>query len=362
MLPTEKQIIERIESIDFYPLKVKKISRKSLLLNKEEINPYQVGRGSYITLEWQGEKEDFVVEVKRIFTPKEVENTLLQIKNYSVSKKNLENKEYRPLIVTPYLRLTTISRLVEEGVSGIDLCGNAIIQIPGKWFIEKIGYSNNYPDNVPIKNVFKGNTSVVGRMFLSKPLYKKVSDIEGEIVKCGGQITLGTVSKALKVMENELIISRKDNIKLLDAGKLLELLEKNYPGIKVNKSIKGKISSIDEFLQQGINKEEKKEIKIVGSNVNLYAVMPASNAVTTIYTTSIEKLIRNSDFRETDKFANIEIHETEEPMVYFDRKKRNNFLWAPPLQIYLELANGGKRERETAEQIKKNLLNFGYLE
>lgn len=257
MLPTEKQIIERIESIDFYPLKVKKISRKSLLLNKEEINPYQVGRGSYITLEWQGEKEDFVVEVKRIFTPKEVENTLLQIKNYSVSKKNLENKEYRPLIVTPYLRLTTISRLVEEGVSGIDLCGNAIIQIPGKWFIEKIGYSNNYPDNVPIKNVFKGNTSVVGRMFLSKPLYKKVSDIEGEIVKCGGQITLGTVSKALKVMENELIISRKDNIKLLDAGKLLELLEKNYPGIKVNKSIKGKISSIDEFLQQGINKEEK---------------------------------------------------------------------------------------------------------
>jgi hypothetical protein len=48
--------------------------------------------------------------------------------------------------------------------------------------------------------------------------------------------------------------------------------------------------------------------------------------------------------------------ETEDETVYFDARKEGNFWWASPVQVYLELMAGDKRDRETAEQVKSFLL------
>jgi hypothetical protein len=56
---------------------------------------------------------------------------------------------------------------------------------------------------------------------------------------------------------------------------------------------------------------------------------------------------------ETSRFPNVEFLETDDDFIYFDA--RDN-LAASPVQTYLELMRGDKRERETAEQVRKALL------
>ena len=60
-----------------------------------------------------------------------------------------------------------------------------------------------------------------------------------------------------------------------------------------------------------------------------------------------------TELEETSRFANIELLETDENFVYFDAR---DDLVASPVQTYLELMQGGKREQETAEQLRKTML------
>ena len=59
------------------------------------------------------------------------------------------------------------------------------------------------------------------------------------------------------------------------------------------------------------------------------------------------------DLEENSRFPNVELLETDEDFVYFDA--RDN-LAASPVQTYLELMQGDKREQETAEQLRKAIL------
>lgn len=38
-------------------------------------------------------------------------------------------------------------------------------------------------------------------------------------------------------------------------------------------------------------------------------------------------------------------------------RKEESFWWASPVQVYLELMGGDKRDQETAEQLKTSILN-----
>ena len=73
------------------------------------------------------------------------------------------------------------------------------------------------------------------------------------------------------------------------------------------------------------------------------------------YCSSLESLLKRlgSDLEETSRFPDVEFLETDEDFVYFDA--RDN-LAASPVQVYLELMRGDKREQETAEQVRKAIL------
>ena len=86
-------------------------------------------------------------------------------------------------------------------------------------------------------------------------------------------------------------------------------------------------------------------------SVGAYAVM-AREPVQTIYCSDLEAVRRGigAGFTETDRFSNMKLLETEDDFVYFDRRSR---LIASPVQVYLELATGEKREKETADQVRR---------
>jgi hypothetical protein len=90
------------------------------------------------------------------------------------------------------------------------------------------------------------------------------------------------------------------------------------------------------------------------SSVEHYAVM-TREPVQSFYCSDLDGAIKSlgGDIRETDRFANVSLLETRDDFVYFDRRPG---LWASPIQTYLELLAGDKRERETAEQVRRVIL------
>ena len=50
------------------------------------------------------------------------------------------------------------------------------------------------------------------------------------------------------------------------------------------------------------------------------------------------------------------LEETQDDIVYFDIRRENGVIWASPIQTYLELMSGDKRDRETAAQVADGIL------
>ena len=65
---------------------------------------------------------------------------------------------------------------------------------------------------------------------------------------------------------------------------------------------------------------------------------------------------------ETDRFENIVLISSKRPVDYFDVRIGERLPWASPLQTWLELMRGDKRDRETADQVRELLLKNGDLE
>jgi len=91
------------------------------------------------------------------------------------------------------------------------------------------------------------------------------------------------------------------------------------------------------------------------SSVAQYAVMQRGD-VLSVYSPRLEMLLERLSGSQSDRFPNLELIETDNEAAYFDARKDGNFLWASPVQVYLELMAGDKRDQETAEQVKSFLL------
>lgn len=91
------------------------------------------------------------------------------------------------------------------------------------------------------------------------------------------------------------------------------------------------------------------------SSVTQYAVMQRRDLLS-VYCSRLEMLLKRLSGSQSDRFPNLELVETEDETVFFDASQERNFWWASPVQVYLELMTGDKRDRETAEQVKSFIL------
>ena len=217
---TESEILSRLtEKPDFPPL------RGTI----EEFNPSLFLTGGkksadlVLLLEWENKRRKFVVEFKGQSAPSYLASAIEQVRAYSAAR-----PELLPLVIVPYLGPRSLERIIAAGVSGMDLCGNGVINVPGEWFVFRTGEKNRFPSSLPIKNIYRGASSIVARVFLLRPNYKSVGDVRDEVLKRKADVSLSTVSKVLKALQEDLIISRNDEIRLLQPERLLEQLESNY--------------------------------------------------------------------------------------------------------------------------------------
>ena len=180
-VPPESEVVRRLRSGDltFEPFRV------AALISRERgpVRPDYV-----LELEWGDRRRRFAVEYKRLSTPKQLEEAIQQAKRNAVG-------DLLPMVMVPYLRSSALARLVETETSGIDLSGNGFVTVPGEWFVYKTGERNKYPARAPIKAVYAGKSSLVGRVFLLCAQFESVTQVRDEIERRGVVLSLGTVSK-----------------------------------------------------------------------------------------------------------------------------------------------------------------------
>ena len=312
-----------------------------------------IGFDALVEASWRGSKARFVVECKSLSTPRAFRNGL------NLLKTETRPKGCWPLLFLPFLGEQQLQELEQEHISGIDLCGNGVVVVPGKFAVFRSGEKNRFSSSAPIKNIYRRNSSMVARVFLSCPAYETVQEICSAINRRNVLVdrwkkrpmSLSTVSKSLKTLEDDLIIDRKGMILLLQPDRLLEKLSQNYAAPNIKAGIRLKVQAEGETLRRLLRRQSQElDVPIVAtgvSSVGQYAVMQRGDLLS-VYCPSLEMLAERLPGSRTDRFPNLEIIETDDEPVYFDTRKDEEFWWASPVQAYLELMSGDKRDKETA--------------
>lgn len=306
----------------------------------------------------------FAVEMKANSTPIAFRTAINEVKDATLPANTL------PMIMLPYLSESQLQELEQDGVSGMDLCGNGVVMAPGGLFVFRSGQPNQYPRSTPIKNIYRKNSSMVPRVFLAQSQFERVTEVFTAIntrnvlgAALGRPLMgMGTVSKAIKAMEEDLIVSREQGpLKLIQPDKLLEKLSGNYQPMRPDEVIRRKVSATMADLPSmlaGLGKELNLPVVATGlASVTQYAVMQRGDMLS-IYCPKPEALLARLSASESDRFPNLEIIPSEDETDYFDSRldAQTGFRWASPIQAYLESMRGDKRDQETAEQIRAELI------
>lgn len=355
---TEQKILDLVQDLKFEPLK---ITLEKQVPKATEPAMSDARGDMLLNIAWKTGAGKFAANVLGQATPKQIESRILRLaKNTNAGAasggERRGNNRFYPLIIAPFLNEKTLNRLAEAEISGIDLSGNGVVVVPDKLFIYRTGEKNKFLSNAPIKNIFRGTSSLVARVFFAKPEYENVSEVLEEITRRGGCTTFSTVSKALKILEEELLIGRSEKIRLIDARKLLDLLLKNYRRPEVRQSVSVKCADYKSALKKLSENAERKKILYSWDYPGRYAPLVQGTAESNFYTESIKGLLDGVDFTETNRFPDLTLLETDEPTVYFNRGRDKEFYVLSPLETFLQLSNEGKREQEAAKGMIYKLL------
>ena len=355
-MPNQRDMIERLATGE--------ISLPPLSLRLLEVEPTVAANwraDAAVEVGWQDQSAVFAVACKSLSTPRAFQDGLSRLKCLPAGQ------TYLPMLFLPYLDDDKLRALEQEGISGIDLCGNCVVIAPGQFAVYRSGSKNRFVSSAPIKNVYRKNTSMVSRCFLARPGYGSVGELKEEIDRRNLLVqawntpgmSLSTVSKALSTLTDDLMIDRQDGIRVLQPDTLLEKLTENYAADRVRPSVRLKVDAQEGGLPgyvQRIASELGMPIVASGlASVSRYAVMPRGDMLT-VYCPRTAPLVERLAGNEQDRFPNLEVMETEDEPLYFDARKDNGVWWASPVQVFLELWAGDKRDREIAWQVKSLIL------
>ncbi|RPI75633.1 MAG: hypothetical protein EHM42_15275 [Planctomycetaceae bacterium] len=356
-IPSESAVIDWVKSGEFQlpPLRFQ-ITRQETVTGRNSRWDFEM------RAQWGDQTARFTVEYKPSSTPRTLATAI------SLCRTRALPRDCYPLILAPYLRPEQLDELERLQISAVDLCGNGVVIIPNRLRVYRTGARNQFTTSVPIKNIYRGNTSLVARLFLTVPQYGSLREIQQEIndrnvlatAGIAPPLSLGTVSKAVQQLEDDLILERSaGGFRLLQGDKLLDQLQQNDGPSRTTARVRLKVNCPFERLPRWIAQQGGPEGSVwmaTGlSSVARYATMQREEMLS-LYTTNLAELQQRLDARQTDRFANLELIETREPPLYFSAVDDDGFRWAPAVQTYLELMRGDKRDRETAAQVRDAIL------
>jgi hypothetical protein len=360
MRMTEREIIRYLQnSIGQYePLVIKRL--------EEQVNlaeGYQVDAIIEFSVE-EGPCFEALVEIASVATPKNILQKSRELSDYI---RNINMPNIIPLIIAPYIGRKQAQMLEDKGISWIDLSGNMSIRVSNHICIERTGKRNRFPDTAPIKKIFQGTSSLVSRALLLKPEgFSSLYEIVDFINDRNANITLSTVSKVMKTLEEELLVNRSGKcIYVVDKGKLLDRLVEGYINSIKRKRMKTYRYATDDSKKLLFGFYER-NIDYAASG--FYAAQIKGLAITeqiSLFVKDIERVktaVRNNWIKITPdaEFGNLIITEAEDPGVWFNvlPLRTNREPVVDDIELYLEMMADTPRGPKIAEQLKQRILNL----
>jgi len=301
-----------------------------------------------------GQTFQFLAETMSLATPRNLSLATQQIKNSILSLGN----DWHPMIIAPYLSPERLDELQKTAISGLDLCGNCMITVPGSLFVLRTGKPNAYPQSSTLVNPYTGRSSLVCRTFLSHPEWKSLKALVQSINGKYGSISMGQASKALDILCEELIIAKNPgSIKLVEAQRLLDNLARNFKKLKA-------ISVQSLRLGEGLNWQKclnrgGLNWVVSGETSARHFSSIGESGPWKVYVSDMSKALENlgNTIENVSHFADLELTYTNNPCVYFDASQDSDgIIWASEIQAFLELMTGDARQREVAQSLRKKIL------
>ena len=212
-----------------------------------------------IDLTWGDVRKGFVAEYKAVATPKKVEAAVREAKAYA-----REHGGRLPMVLFPHISESTAETLQAEGVSGLDFSGNVAVTVPGEWLVVRTGRPNRYPSSQPLKHVYEGKSALVGRALLGRPEYDMVKDVRAEVERRGGSVSMGTVSKVLSVLEEDLVVTKAEGVRLVQPAALLDRLADHYGGPGATRRRSGKAPLGPPFYRDLLESAGEAGARVIG--------------------------------------------------------------------------------------------------
>jgi hypothetical protein len=263
------------------------------------------------------------------------------------------------MIQVPYLSPEKLDELEREGVSGVDLCGNGIVIVPGKLLVRRSGEANQYRDSRPLNNPYRGRSAMVARMFLRRRRWKSLTDLAASVRAQGCDLSLPQASKAVRALEEELIVSKsKGEIALREPLRLLDALGREWRSGWARESRSLRLPEGTPWAQR-LSSIPRLQWAVAGeSSVSRYATFsqggPRRIAVSNL---AAAAAALGGAVERVPSFSDVELIETEEPGLFFGNEvDERGIRWASAIQTWLELQAGDARQRDAANDVRERIL------
>jgi hypothetical protein len=294
----------------------------------------------------------FVVELKARATPQSIQLAMVQAKSAAKSGE-------WPMIQVPFLSEERLGELEQEGVSGVDLCGNGVVIVPGRLYVMRTGAPNRYRDSRPLSNPYRGRSAMVARMLLQCPEWNSLSELAEAVKTTGAKLSLPQVSKAVQALCEDLIASKRAGvITLKEPMRLLDRLASEWRGLQVRGRQALRLpTGLD--LAMVLTSNPSLKWAVTGeSSVTRYAIFSQGGARRiAVSDLPLAITLLSGQPEPVPNFADVELLETEEPGLYFGNAvDEAGVRWASRLQTWLELQSGDARQQIAAKDLRSQIL------
>lgn len=299
--------------------------------------------------------ERFSVECKTRSTPEVFRRAIQQASQYA------RRLGCHPMVFLPYLSPDRLAELEELAVSGIDLCGNGIVYVPNRMCVFRTGHPNLYPDSRTLANPYRGRSALVARMLLYEPRWDTLSEL-AEAIKKQSQLnglSISQVSKAISAFVEEIIVTKEGNaIRLTDPVRLLDNLgrdwRRNSPLRQLNYRSRDGQPKLSE-----LSRSSKLAWSLTGeSSSTRYCTIAQGGPVrVAVNNLKLAESLLSLTPESVASFADIVLMETKDDGYFFaNERDHEGVRYASRIQTWLELNSGDARQRETAKDLYKAII------
>jgi hypothetical protein len=201
---------------------------------------------------------------------------------------------------------------------------------------------------------------LVARALLTEPSWPSLNKLAHWIEEAGADLSLGQASKAIRALEEELIVVKLGGaINLQDPVRLLDKLGSEWgkPSIRARKAFR--LTDDDANWASRLSSHPALRWTISGESSASHYVIFSQGGPRRIAVSDLSRAesLLGGVAESVPNFADLELFETEDPGFFFETTTdENGVRWASRLQTWLELQSGDAREQAVARDVRRQIL------